>query len=76
MISAQVENNYFGTGHGTSIGSLCDDWITNVTVRDCVFNGTTAAVRIKTKPKCAGRVWDCTFKNLQLVDVNCQRPVL
>ena len=25
-----VENSYFGSGHGASIGSLCDDWLRNV----------------------------------------------
>jgi hypothetical protein len=34
-----VEDSYFGSGHGASIGSLCDDWITNVTFRNISFHG-------------------------------------
>lgn len=64
-----VENSYFGTGHGASIGSLCDAWVTNVTVRNVVFHGTTAGCRIKTRPKCAGRVWDVLYENLTMTDV-------
>ena len=37
-----VEDSYFGTGHGASIGSICDSWVTNVTVRRTTFDGTTA----------------------------------
>ena len=64
-----VEDSYFGTGHGASIGSLCDAWITNVTVRNVTFHATTAGARIKTKPKCAGRVWDVTYEHLTMTDV-------
>ena len=49
-----VEDSYFGTGHGASVGSCCDVWLHNLTVRNVVFNGTTAGMRIKTHPKCAG----------------------
>ncbi|KAH8049222.1 sphingolipid transporter [Aureococcus anophagefferens] len=49
--------------------SLCDAWVTNVTVRNVVFHGTTAGCRIKTRPKCAGRVWDVLYENLTMTDV-------
>ncbi|KAJ8613794.1 hypothetical protein CTAYLR_004892 [Chrysophaeum taylorii] len=64
-----VERSYFGHGHGASIGSLCDSWLTNLTVKDVVFNATTQAARIKTRPKCAGRVWAIRYENLAMIDV-------
>eukprot|EP00756_Hemistasia_phaeocysticola_P028342 Hpha_TRINITY_DN16170_c0_g7::TRINITY_DN16170_c0_g7_i1::g.8691::m.8691 len=64
-----VERCYFGHGHGASIGSLCDDYITNVTVRDVTFNGTVAGVRIKTHPKCTGYVKNTTYSDLVMHNV-------
>ena len=64
-----VENCYFGTGHGASIGSLCGAWLHNITFRNIVFDGTTAGSRIKTHPKCAGTVTDVTYENLVMKDV-------
>lgn len=64
-----VENNYFGNGHGASIGSLCDDWLRNITVRNTVFNGTTSGIRIKTHPKCAGEVKEVVYENLSMTNV-------
>ena len=61
-----VEDSYFGTGHGASIGSLCDSYITNFTVRNCTFVGTTAGARIKSHPGCAGHVWDVRYENLTI----------
>jgi polygalacturonase len=44
-----VENCHFGHGHGTSIGSCgSDDFIENVTFRNCDYTETTQAARIKT----------------------------
>jgi polygalacturonase len=77
-----VENNYFGTGHGASIGSLATGsmgpgpgktesaYLTNITVRNCVFNRTQLGVRIKVDPGAAqGRVWNVRYENLTMVDV-------
>lgn len=64
-----VENSYFGHGHGASIGSLCGAYITNMTVRNVTFNETASGARIKTVPKCAGRVWAVRFENLTMLDV-------
>jgi len=61
-----VEDSYFGTGHGASIGSLCDSWLTNITFRNITFQGTTAGARIKAHPACAGHVWDVTYKQLTM----------
>jgi polygalacturonase len=69
-----VEDCFFGTGHGVSIGSLCDDWIHNFTVRNCSFKGTTSGARIKSHGGCGGRVWDVSYADLQMVDVTT--PVL
>lgn len=39
-----VEDSYFGSGHGASIGSLCNSYITNFTVRNCSFHGEAASM--------------------------------
>jgi hypothetical protein len=65
-----VENCVFGTGHGASIGSLCDVWLTNITFRNISFAGTTAGARIKVRDGCeTGRVWGVTFEDLTMKDV-------
>ena len=58
-----VEDSYFGSGHGASIGSLCGSYIRNFTVRNVSFHGTTAAARIKSHPACGGHVWDVTYES-------------
>ena len=68
-----VENCRFGTGHGASIGSLCGDWLTNITFRNITFNGTTAGARIKVHEGCGGRVWNVVYEDLTMVDV--QTPI-
>ena len=60
---------YFGSGHGASIGSLCNSYIRNFTVRNVTFHGTTAAARIKSHPGCGGHVWDVSYKDLTMHDV-------
>ena len=47
-----VENCRFGTGHGASIGSLCDVWLTNITFRNISFDGTTSGAKIKVHDGC------------------------
>jgi len=64
-----VEDSHFGSGHGASIGSLCDDWIRNVTFRNITFRGTTSAARIKSHPNCTGHVWDVKYEDLTMYDV-------
>ena len=68
-----VEDSYMGTGHGISIGSMCDESITNLTVRNITFYGTTAGCKIKahpindkTKKPCSGHVWDISYTNLTM----------
>jgi len=68
-----VEDSYFGTGHGASIGSLCNDWITGVSFRNITFEGTTAGGRIKLHPKCGGHVWNVTYEDLRMHNV--EQPI-
>eukprot|EP01051_Picozoa_sp_SAG22_P004325 SAG22_NODE_229_length_14598_cov_13.257052_6_plen_980_part_00 len=64
-----VEDSYFGTGHGASIGSMCDETITNLTVRNVTFVGTTSGCKIKAHPGCHGHVFDIFYENLVMTDV-------
>ena len=48
---------------------MCGSWVHNITFRNIVFDGTTAGSRIKTHPKCAGTVYDVTYENLVMKDV-------
>lgn len=64
-----VEDSYFGSGHGASIGSLCNDYLTNITFRNITFHGTTTGARIKTIANCTGHVFDVVYKDLTMYDV-------
>lgn len=65
-----VEDSYFGSGHGASIGSLCNDWLHNITFRNITFDGTSCGARIKSHPNCAGHVWDVTYEKLTMRGVS------
>ena len=60
-----AERNQFFKGHGVSIGSETSGWITNVTIRDSVLNGTDKAVRIKSARGRGGGVADVAYQNLR-----------
>jgi len=65
-----VEDSYFGTGHGASIGSLGSGrYLHNITFRNITFHGTTAGCRIKSHAGASGRVWDVHYQNLTMYDV-------
>lgn len=66
-----VNDNYFGTGHGTSIGSLgVGTFLFNITVRDCMFDGTTQALRIKADCGSTGSLSGVTFgPNISMTNV-------
>eukprot|EP00727_Mastigamoeba_balamuthi_P006698 m51a1_g2649 hypothetical protein (400) ;mRNA; r:620633-621891 len=64
-----VEDCQFGTGHGASIGSLCTEKISDITVKNVHFTGTTCGPRIKTVPGCEGSLSNVWFQNLILKDV-------
>lgn len=58
------------SGHGASIGSLGKNtYLQNITVRDCTFNSTESAVRIKADPGSTGFLRDVTYENLAMTDV-------
>ena len=66
-------------GHGLSIGSETDDGVKNLTVINCIFNGTTNGVRLKSLTG-AGEIMQnlrytgVTMKNVLtpfFIDLNC-----
>jgi len=65
-----VERVYFGEGHGASIGSAkFIGEVANVTVRDCTFNQTIQALRIKCSPGAVGFFHNLTYSNLTISNV-------
>eukprot|EP00727_Mastigamoeba_balamuthi_P013738 m51a1_g8988 putative polygalacturonase at1g48100-like (565) ;mRNA; f:74973-78071 len=64
-----VENCQFGDGHGASIGSLCTEQISDITVRNVTFTGTTCGARIKTVQGCGGSLSNVHFQDLVLNNV-------
>jgi polygalacturonase len=65
-----VEECAFGAGHGASIGSLSGKVdLANITVRNCSFQGTTQAVRIKADETCQGSLSGVEYSGLGLQDV-------
>jgi len=64
-----VENCVFGDGHGASIGSICGEYVHNVTFNKITFNKTTTAIRIKTDQGCAGFVKKIVYSNLNINNV-------
>ena len=66
-----IENCQFGSGHGASIGSLGGGYLTNITVQNIVFKGTTPAARIKIDNNADdGKLWNVLYKNLTMTDVS------
>ncbi len=64
-----VEGCAFGTGHGTSIGSLgVGTFLQNITVRACSFAGATTALRIKADNASSGALRGVAFRDLALAD--------
>ena len=64
-----VEDCEFGSGHGTSIGSLGENTLLqNITVRACSFAGTTTALRIKADNASSGSLRGVAFRDLALAD--------
>jgi len=61
-----IENCFFGSGHGVSVGN---GWLKNITVRNSIFSNTTQATRIKTHMGDVGVVHNITFENLVMYDV-------
>jgi len=62
-----VEDCWFGTGHGASIGSITDTVVKNVTFRNIVMNGTENGCRVKTaKGYKGGSVSYITYENITM----------
>ena len=62
-----VEDCVFGTGHGTSIGSLGPGTVLhNITVRRCSFRGAAQALRIKADTASSGELRDVAFTDLAM----------
>ncbi len=64
-----IEGCTFLGGHGMSIGSETFGGVRNVLVRDCVFDGTEAGIRLKSARKRGGVAENLTYENLTLRNV-------
>ena len=69
-----ITNCTYGTGHGLSIGSYTQGWVSNITVTDCTFNNTEYGIRIKSDRDRGGLVHDLTYNNLRMTNVGT--PIL
>ena len=69
-----ITNCTYGTGHGLSIGSYTQGWVSNISVTDCTFNNTEYGIRIKSDRDRGGLVHDLTYNNLRMTNVGT--PIL
>ncbi|MDB5326628.1 MAG: hypothetical protein JWM57_2197 [Phycisphaerales bacterium] len=65
-----VANCKFGKGHGMSIGGQTTDGLKRLLVRDCIFDGTTAGIRLKADQGFGGLVEDCVYENITMKGVS------
>lgn len=56
----------FGVGHGLSIGSYTSGSLRNLKVRNCSFDGTTSAIRIKTARGRGGILDQVSYENITI----------
>jgi hypothetical protein len=63
-----IEDSYFGWGHGCSIGSMTEAGLSNITVRNSVWNGTNSGIKVKSYIGGGGRV-DYSAQNVSLHSV-------
>jgi len=65
-----VTNCTMLNGHGgVVIGSEMSGGVRNITISNCVFNGTDRGIRIKTRRKRGGCVEDILINNIMMTDV-------
>ena len=64
-----IENCTFLGGHGMSIGSETYGGVRNLVVRDCVFDGTEAGIRLKSARGRGGVAENLLYENLTLRNV-------
>ena len=63
-----IENCWFGSGHGCSIGSINDTGVWDVVVRNVTFEKTESGARIKTWQGGSGRVENITYTDLRMIE--------
>jgi hypothetical protein len=72
-----VTNCNFGIGHGVSIGSNTAGGVSNLTVINCVWNGTDFGIRMKSDDETSGSTGaggtsqDLNYYNLNMTNVTC-----
>ncbi|HKI70079.1 MAG TPA: glycoside hydrolase family 28 protein, partial [Verrucomicrobiae bacterium] len=64
-----VENCAFVHGHGMSVGSGTTGGLENLTVRNCTFDQTDRAIRIKTLRGNGGLLRHCLYENLKITAI-------
>ncbi len=69
-----ILNNFFGKGHGMSIGSETTGSVTDVIVENLTMDGTTNGLHIKSSKENGGLVNNITYKNVCIKNV--QYPIL
>jgi polygalacturonase len=69
MSNITIINDIIGVGHGISIGGQTNDGLTNMTVNNITFNGTTNGLRLKAGGGCGGVVQNVTFSNIKMTNV-------
>lgn len=65
-----VTNCTFGNGHGLSIGSYTSGGVSNLTVINCVFNGESDGIKIKSERNRGGVVQNLNYFNLTMTNVD------
>jgi pectin methylesterase-like acyl-CoA thioesterase len=64
----------FGEGHGMSVGGQTNRGLDGMIVKNCSFDGTTSALRLKADPTQGGDVKNITYTNLTMERV--QYPIV
>ena len=65
-----VTNCTMLNGHGgVVIGSEMSGGVKNITISNCVFNGTDRGIRFKTRRKRGGYIEDVTISNIVMTDI-------
>ena len=59
----------FGEGHGMSVGGQSNRGLDGMVVKNCSFNGTTSALRLKADPTQGGEVKNVSYSNLSMEHV-------
>lgn len=59
----------FGAGHGVSIGGQTNVGLDGMLVKNCTFNGTSTALRLKADSTQGGPVQNVTFENITMTNV-------